>query len=490
MREYAVIDVETSRIEEGKIPKTKFWGYADCSGYRNFKTSAELSKFLRQTPPRVLLHHTNFDVLQLLVDGLAREIQIQSSHRGKLIRCQWGEHTLQNSYAAFPMSLGKIFKAFGYEKTSLGRLEKRNYEDCVNGLECFLRLDSLIESYCGVSVLHRGTIAGTAFKAAERIAGKMPLDLRYVEAYRGGRVDVFDTRQQTAHGYDIHSSYPASFLAAPKSDWLYHVRVNRHEDYFGAYFDESVSDMLLFPNGSFSTWVYKSNLDRYLKTPGDDLSLLERVKIDFTWLQEVCPLIREIYERKAAATDEAVSTACKLLLNSFYGRIGLRGATERASIQKEPSNGDDSVSYQIGKRHWLCFTTVEREARANFPFAAWITCNARARLYEAFTLTAAIYGDTDSVFSRCPESKFPMSQNEACGSWGYLGKGLFQAQNVKDYVFGKKIARKGGSGFLQWTIKDFASGRKVRSVTRNRRSGIRKRMVNSDGTTTPIIVAR
>src|ERR1700743_2571242 len=131
--DYAMIDVETTNIEDGKIPETKFWGYADSNRYEYFATTKALSKFLRKSEPKILLHHTNFDVIQLLVDG--ENIQIQKSHNNKLIRCRLHDHYLQNSFAIFPLKMEKLFKAFGYEKTPLENLEKRNCEDCVQGLE-------------------------------------------------------------------------------------------------------------------------------------------------------------------------------------------------------------------------------------------------------------------------------------------------------------------------------------------------------------------
>lgn len=488
--DYAVIDVETTEIRDGEIPETLFWGYADSRGYEKFKTTRGLLAFLEKEKetPKILLHHSNFDVIQMLVDG-ANDVKVLRSHNGRLIRCALWRHTLQNTFTVFPVALKKIFKAFGYTKTDLGQLAKRNWEDCVNGLDCFRKLDDLFQELIGVSPLQCGTVAGTTFRAAETMAGTMPTDLRFLPAYRGGRVEVFNLRKQRASKFDIHSSYPRSFLEAPDKDKLLRVRV-KTRDWHCPFFDASREDLLLFPNGTFETWIFESNLEKYILPNCEKTSLQVKAKhaINFAWLRNVRELVEKIYAIKQTTTDAGIALCCKFLLNSFYGRIGLKGESERCRILDYKPDGDDISVYYLGKKRWIAFDTVERENRSNFPFAAFITDNARARLFRAFKRNAPLYGDTDSIFSSNGRASFSESITTKCGDWGYEGKKLFKANNVKDYEWNGETVCKGGHDFTTWTIKRFAAGKSAAATKRTRKTSLRKRIVLPNGETKPIVV--
>lgn len=506
MNDYAVIDVETSLLKDGEIPETKFWGYADSTRYERFNTTQAMQKFLRKLPPKVLLHHSNFDVIQLLIDG-AKDFAILKSHDGRLIRCRWMHHYLTNSYSVFPVSMAAIFQAFGFEKTSLRNLEKRNYEDCVNGLKCFLELDALFESITGgISPLHKGTIASTGFAAAELFAGKLPKDLRFLQAYRGGRVEVFDTRKTVASKLDISSSYPRSFVECPERSELLRVKVNT-KDWHGPLFDAGNSEMLVFPNGEFSSYVYRDVFEKYIEPNAErtKIKILSKHKIDLSWLARLKPVVMEIYDKKNESSG-GVRLCCKLLLNSLYGRIGLKGESERARILSFMPDGDDIAVYRLRKGQYLVFDKILREPRSNFSFAAFITDNARARLFEAFKRNRAIYGDTDSIFTSVTRKQFSGEIGERIGDWTFEGRGWFKAINVKDYEHacysckgkvckkcrgsGIVSIRKGGNDFIAWTLKKFAAGKTAESVHRTRQSGLRKRLVLPDGTTQPLIISR
>lgn len=487
----AVIDVETTELEPGCIPETKFWGYADTNGYERFERTKDLAKFLKRKDESVLLHHSNFDPTQLLVDK-ERGLRVINSHNGRLIRCSYEGHLLQNTMSVFPIALVKIFKAFGYSKTSLKNLAKRNYEDCVNGLDCFLKLDALFFKLVGVSPLETGTVAGTTFRAAEKRAGKMPKDLRFLSAYRGGRFEVFSLQEKHAYKYDIHSSYPRSFLEAQETEELWHVKVVT-KDWHGPLFDASMTDMLGFPNGRFSSWVFKSNWERYLEPYVEQTSLkiLSRHKLKFKWIVALKELVQTIYALKRDTKDEGIRLCCKFLLNAFYGRIGLKPESERVRIMEYEPDGDGVTSFRLGRKLWLVFDAVEREVRSNYGFAAFITDNARARLYRGFKRNLPMYGATDSIFSVLGRSEFNEPQGNQCGDWAFEGFKRFRALNVGDYEWGDEVVVKGGrpgSEFLTWTMKTFAEGQGVVATTRERRTDLRKRIVLPDGGTMPLIV--
>jgi hypothetical protein len=259
--------------------------------------------------------------------------------------------------------------------------------------------------------------------------------------------------------------------------------------------------MLVFPNGTFSSWVYRNTWERYIEpfVENTSIKILSKHRIDFEWLIRLQDLVQDIYNKKSVS-DGGIKLCCKLLLNSLYGRIGLRGQSEKVRLLSYAPDGDDITVFKLRRGQYLVFETVIHEPRSNFPFAAFVTDNARGRLYQSFKQNSAIYGDTDSVFT--PRKRFVGKIGNALGEWNNEGRSWFQAHNVKDYEHGCYACagkgcgqcrhtgiisvRKGGEDFVVWTLKRFASGNFATGVHRTRQSGLRKRTVLANGNTDPL----
>jgi hypothetical protein len=78
--------------------------------------------------------------------------------------------------------------------------------------------------------------------------------------------------------------------------------------------------------------------------------------------------------------------------------------------------------------------------------------------------------------------------SKRCGGWDYKGNKSFIAHNVKDYEWGEHEVLKGGHEHILWNLRQFAEHGTARKVVRERQTGLRKRRVESDGTTAPLIV--
>lgn len=496
MPHYAVLDCETTLLEHGKRPNTLFWGLAtETGGYRRFESTKHLSIFLHsehKSDPLHILHHSNFDVIQLLLDGV-QSLNILRSHNGKLILSKWGEHLLMNSHAMFPVGLATLFSAFGHKKTPLADLEKRNYDDCVLALDIFLRMDDIFQELVNESPLSRHTVAATSFHAAERFAGKMPKDLRFVEAYRGGRCEVFNTGEWCANKFDINSSYSRSFMEAPEIGQLMLIEVDS-DCWHGPFADIDEADRLLFPAGKFRTWIYQDVFERYIEPHWrGSFVIREKHTIDLSWLKRVAQLIDKLYKLKCES-DGGLREVCKFLLNSMYGRIGLKGVTERCRILPYIPDGDDITACQLGDYgKFIVWDKRQIVPRSNYPMAAYITDNARGRLYSEIKRTDPIYTDTDSLFIRSPMFRggidpglFPSDEGKGLGQWKYEGTDIFRANNLKDYFWSGERMLKGGERNMQWTLKRMAKGQGADLVEKEFSLELRKRILRSDGTTEPI----
>lgn len=481
---YAILDYETSLLKDGECPRTKFIGLYDGVTYRTFKRTFDLTRYLRGADRMTLLHHGNFDVLQMLVDGA--QVKITKSHGAKIIRSEAYGHTMLNTHAIFPVALSRIFAAFGHKKTSLARLGKRNYEDCVWGLGDCLALASEVEEICGVNPLTRGTMASTGMRACELVAGKMPQENRFESAFRGGRVEMFWGGEWLARKFDINSSYPFSILDVPPTITLRHVWV-KVSDFWCPFFTETIKDKLVFPNGTFTTWIFDDVFERYIEPYVDKACVrtISKHKIRTEWLQGIKPLIQSVYNLKQTSKG-ARREAAKLFVNAVYGRFGLRGEHETPIFARNVAASDDLVYFPLGRGRYLSFKTMFRPTRHNFAFAAYITDNARARLYKAFAKNGGLYGDTDSVFTVQP---FAENEGTACGDWKNEGKHNLKLTGLKDYRWKNRFVIKGGKHHFQWTLKQFAAGETVKEITRTRGLPVTKRRCHADGSTTPLIMS-
>jgi hypothetical protein len=278
-------------------------------------------------------------------------------------------------------------------------------------------------------------------------------------------------------------------LEAPESDELLRVKVQT-KDWYCPFFQADREDMLIFPNGKFESWVYRSNFEKYIEPHAKKTSVrvLEKHKINLEWLTMLQDLINKIYRLKQTTRNEAEKLCAKFLLNAFYGRIGLKGESERVRILNYEIDGEDISSYPLKNGKFMVFDNVQMEPRSNYSFAAFITDNARSRLYRGLARNHPLYGDTDSIITRIGQSRFTEPVSQDCGDWGYEGREKFQARNVKDYTWGKEEKLKGGTGYISFTLKDFAKGKGVVEQTRTRQTELQKRVLLSNGETSPLVV--
>lgn len=523
----AVLDVETTMLKAGEIPRTLFWGlFVEGEHYRRFETSAELWRYLESRKDKLLLYiHHDFDAVQALVDGCP--LTVRDVRGGRILRAIGpGHHEWRNSHALFPASLASLLAETGRSKAGLDDLDARNVNDTVDALAAFRDLSSAYERTWGVYPLARNylTASGVAFASAQNHAGKLPQDLSRREAYRGGRVEALRVGYcGEADCFDINSSYPAAFLDVPERDQLLHVRVAVDTDGpspLWLYGDDD--GKLLFPAGRFETWVWASNYERYIRPHGRvrEMKLLEApYHVDFRWIKDVAGLVSDVYQVRADAKkrgDNAQAYACKLGLNSIYGRLGLKDEREIA-VTKDTVAGDDDVTfYPLPDGRFLSFVKVPAKPAANYPFAGAITDNARARLYDAMERAGGevFYCDTDSVFLQAG-ADFPVSQGGALGLWKPEGRAHLSVTSAKDYAFGpkgaaeldkrdgkylwvdaagtvireklphEKWALKGGKSHYEWTLKRALGGKKVAVVEKHRQTAYDKREVMPNGSTLP-----
>lgn len=496
-----MVDVETTMLRDGEAPRTKFWGLAlDGEGYRRFKTTRSLWRYLSSREGLLLYHHHDFDPLQALSDGAPLTI---SDMRGSRILRSRGPAGIEwrNSYALFEAPLASILAACGFEKPGLEDLEARNRADTVDALEALQLLGARWEKLWGVNPIggRHLTAAGVTFAAAQKVAGPLPRHYGHRESYRGGRVEAFRLGDcGEAESWDVGSSYPFAFVDLPRRDTLYKVRVDVEPTGIPPFAlhqspaERKRGGKLLFPGGCFTSWVWGSSYERYIRphaTGINSLEIVDRERCDFTWLRRVGSLMHAAYaarKRCKAAGDEPGAYALKIGLNSIYGRLGMKPVRQFVKLAAKLPAGD--VGYKrLPDGRFLTFCETPSRPAVNYLFASAVTCNARARLWQALvTSKAPVYCDTDSVY--CAPGGFSEAVNRGTGlgEWALGGRGKLRVFGAKDYTFRGERKLKGGRRSYTWTIRQLLKAGVVRETCRIQQTDYDKRVVLSNGTTAPL----
>jgi hypothetical protein len=264
--------------------------------------------------------------------------------------------------------------------------------------------------------------------------------------YYGGRTELFAQYGYDVRYFDINSSYPASMLEDMPVGQMYVLGKSTEKhcalmarkcigfvqcEVFVPHncampplpYRCPIRKKLLFPAGKFSgVWDW------------DELQLLKDVggkilRIDRSVWYEKKPVFREMVEvlyqyrdKSRADYNEGLSYCAKLMLNSLYGKFGMREdrtalvlipeGTEPPYEKGWPTNGDptDCLIWEI-----------ENIASASYivpQISAHITALSRIRLYRGMTGAAKsgaeiLYVDTDSIMMEDGE----IEESTKLGGW-------------------------------------------------------------------------
>lgn len=344
-----------------------------------------------------------------------------------------------DSFRLMPTSLDKIAKTFGLE----GKLEHDlnlpeedpswpiyNKQDCTQLFGVLDRFHEHIETTLGGEV--GITAPSTAMKTFRRVYLKDWIPrVRSVHefvrlAYYGGRVEPFVSYAEGLSYWDFNSSYPAAMLdPMPCSEsWTWEGEPPEHfkqnmigfvecdvyipEDCYCPPLPLRYNDKLCFPVGKLSgVWDWH------------ELRLIERVggRVE-RWGKSVWfegrPIFREMvldlypYRDKGSSKyDEALAQVVKILLNSLYGKFGMKPERRRITIldgKNKPPVGAKPANLKDPD----CLVWYSEE-KTDQPYiipqiAAHVTALARIRLWEAmhevFSAGSFVaYCDTDSMLT-------------------------------------------------------------------------------------------
>lgn len=433
-----------------------------------------------------------YDALWLLDHACRRGMIWSARLRGSMVlSVKIGKLELIDSFALIPMKLekaaalgGAVKKATGLKcecgkknckgfcvlERPLSLAERSQVEDYLEG-DCYslLRaLDALGKRAHDAQIDLRLTIGSTAWATA-----KAWLDLpksnhtlgRYKtlrEGYYGGRTEVFRTRAESGHSYDIHSSYPAALavVALPEGEgktrdavhaahdfesglegiFCADVRVDRHTDI--PPLPHRVEERLLYPVGPIDSGTWTGLTLRHALEHG---AKIERMHWAYTYASArpvLAPYAERVWRMRAdaAAKSEEIKTRggdplsaetekqwaawYKWLANSLTGKLAMR--PEHGSLDFVPADercpeleDDLNIIAVTGHGAYVEHEHVRVDPCAHVQWAGYLTSYASRELHlQLLHARLPIYCDTDGA-----KAVHPMTRRlgDELGEWGYEG---------------------------------------------------------------------
>jgi len=233
------------------------------------------------------------------------------------------------------------------------------------------------------------------------------------QAYFGGRCEIFGNPrvgEKILH-FDFSGMYQncmledlpyGDFQLEPVSDNLisgagfYHIGIT-YDEYLPIL--PVKEDKLYFKSGEISGWFWYEEVLLALK-----LHKTSRLSVNFKLASKSNgPILRDFITNLAKIRDQGglKKEIGKLLINSFYGRMGVGDTINAIELKKELKN---EKIYGILEDLYIVKREINKNSKANVAIAAAITSKARIKLYAAFgdVLRAGgrlLYCDTDSVIA-------------------------------------------------------------------------------------------
>ena len=444
---------------------------------------------------------------QFQIIPVASSIQILDIWKGQQ---RWNRWRFVDSVRLIPMSLDKAAKTFGLP----GKLDHdlNLHEDDprwaeYNKVDCVQLYDVLKHFHHYVEDVLLGevgiTAPATAVKLLRRRYLRQPIKRNehthdFVRrGYFGGRVEVFRRKGQKLRYYDINSSYPAAMLEKMPGSTCHawegkppkrlldnyigfaEVRIEVPEDLHipplpvrgdGG---ELPKGKLLFPTGKlYGVWEWS------------ELKQAEEMGCSIVWWgksywYEAIPLfeeyVRDLYsyrDKNHPNYDPGLAAIAKLMLNSSYGKFGMKTLRRKIYRYDDPEMPELAVPADQDPECLVWYADEEVDAAYIMPqVAARVTALARVRLLR-FMLDAEQRGgtihycDTDSLITEVelPSStelgglkdEMPAQSGQLTGE--FLGPKMYMLTGPDDF---EQVKAKGMQTRNRETFETLAAGEEI-----------------------------
>jgi hypothetical protein len=407
---------------------------------KRFHNEGDVKEFLHwlcEQPERfIYFNNTQYDLGNLFGDCLdALDCTLVG---GRLIKAVWGQKIFLDVFNLYQMSVEKLGKSFGLAKLKTDDMAK-DKAYAMRDTEIIFRAVDFAWEFANELGLKAApnTIGSFSVKAWKAQGGVNVHDTNPLskEAYFGGRVELFKHRNESNKiAYtDINSLYPSALLnefPCELIEWtekdlpafgIAKVRVKSPKRDLGILPYRNEDGRILYPYGEFTgIWTIleiKAALQRGYK-------LVDTIEVWGTneSIRPYKEYMLTCYEKRLAADNEATKLFFKLLMNSFYGRLGTGGVIGRTVYQTE-ENAEDGICF--GEKVLVNYQ-MPLSKETNWAHAAYVTAYGRLRLLEFIEkigVDAMIYCDTDSCIFDCSNGKIPFECSKELGQMKLEGWG-------------------------------------------------------------------
>lgn len=348
----------------------------------------------------------------------------------------------RDSSAMLPFSLRSLCENFKVEHPKLDIDYSKIKEitpELLKYLEHDLRgLYEVIEKYYEWPLIKRAgtsyTMASQAMKVL-RVFLKKPIysltsehDEFVRKSYFGGRTEIFKplfmgSSKNLLSCWDVNSLYPTvmrnnDFPIYPK-EWVsdyregemgfYEAQVQVPEMYIpplGTMFEIKGTKKLIFPVGKF--WGNWTSIElEYAKSLGVKILKIGKGVLFKNGGPIFEDYVNELYKiREKAIKNSVDDILAKLLMNSCYGRFGLKRDRENVVLDMGQPGVEPLVEIPLDNGERIIRLMKEKKTLdktfSNVAVANWVTSHARIFMHKLYTKKAddLYYTDTDSIFCK------------------------------------------------------------------------------------------
>jgi hypothetical protein len=460
-RKIATIDFETDPFKHGRMPRAFACGFFDGEIYAyKWGNEANVIRWAVARTKRfdgVVYAHNGgrFDFLGILFKKAGQIIWGEPVHciAGRIVKMQFGQAELRDSYAILPSPL----RAYDKGEMDYAKLESSCRDQHRGEILAYLRRDcislhSLVSTFVALHGFGPLTAASAGMKYSKKLGIIIPKfndskDEKFRKFYYGGLVLA---RKPGIHEgnfsvYDIKSAYPYAMFhrhsATTDFDFSTSPCDIKPESFVLV---EGTGSVFLRRTKEGNEWGGKGQFHvtgwEYLQSQKDKTF---RGKILYVETPKECkdfkPYITHFFDEKQkaeASGDKAGRLIAKIMLNSLYGKFAQRPDKFRDYVLMpihEPTCGsweEEAVFDDYGFSVWG--KPADGGSLYNVSCAASITGFVRAMLMKAIYETNCHYCDTDSIIvNGCRRN------NLRCGN--SLGDWSLETKGDTLYIAGKKL---------------------------------------------------
>jgi hypothetical protein len=489
---FYVIDVETRGLSPK--PENFIFGVIYGKDYMRVCRSPEEmrvfldSKFFRGK--KIFAHNAEFD-LSAIYGNIYKDLDDTAVFNGKFIFANSKNTTFCCSTNLFPTSVKKIGEIIGLPKLDIDdeytkagtthyiKITDKMIKYCIRDCEIVYKaLLNLFEFIGGLKI----TIASSAmhlFRSQfldEPIYYNPELQHHFFESYFGGRTEVFRMGECKAKVYDINSLYPDTMkkeIFPNPANLIYKENISLelfdslllkyegcakvlidHKDTYLGFIPIKKDNKLIFPTGIFWATINFPELRFALETETINILSVSWACYSVGEKSIFEKYVDVLYNLKNTAINEIMIVIYKLLLNSLYGKFGMKKKYKTKYYEYIPydllEKYDNEHKIYIIKlfntERTDCYIQVEDEKLENSynsipSYASYVTSYSRIKLLKGLISTQfnnLVYCDTDSLFIEDDSNiKELITVGNEIGEYKLEKKFIHEIRGLKNYVYEK-----------------------------------------------------